>query len=502
MKRFTYTFLILAAGTLLFSGCKKFLNVTPIDNLSGNNYWQNQKDVEAFTAGIYNQFRENTLSSAYFATTGDLRCSPAIETAGLGRSYITKITNNDLRSLLLTDDYYGQIFNYAGITKWNNWYKMVQSANILYVQTDKVESLSAADRKKYRAEAVFLRNLAYFFMVRQFGDIPYYTKAYNQDPLPRMNMVQVLKNCIADMAAVKEDLPWTYDDPSIVGIRAMRGSAIVLMMHMNMWAAGFDEANKSIYYTDVDKLGAEIMANNNYALLDIRKTKEIFKGRTKESLFEVLRSLNYGEYSTGAYLYNTFTDMVLRYPHKPVPSITKSYIYYNSKFINKLYPSGTPDKRAEYWFDPLTLYSTDGKWELLKFVNIFAAEGEDVLPDDDLIVFRLADAILLRAEAQAELGDDGGARTTVNKIRARAEANPITESGKDLKDAIWYERCRELMGEGHYYYDLVRTKKVLDKEYCYHPISIEDFKAGAWAWPIDKSALQDNPYMQLNDFWK
>lgn len=503
MKRFFSAFLILLTGSLIFSGCKKFLNVTPIDNLSGNNYWQSKKDVESFTLGIYNQFRENTLSSAYFATTGDLRCSPAVMTPGLGRDYITYIATNDLRSLLKTpDDYYSQIFNYVGLTKWDGWYKMIQAANILYVKAGDVPSLSATEKKQYRAEAVFLRNLAYLFLVRQFGDVPYYTNAYNQVALPRMPMVQVLNNGIADMMAVKDDLPWTYDDPSQVGIRAMRGSADALLMHMNMWAAGFDDVNKTKYYTAVNTLGTEIMGNNSYGLLPLSRTKEIFKGRTKESLFEVLRSLNYGEYSTGNYEYNTFTDMVLHYPHKPVKSITKSYIYYNNKFITKLYPLNAPDKRTTAWFDPATLYSTDGTWELLKFVNIFAAEGEDVLPDDDLMVFRLSDAILLRAEAQAELGDDVGAKTTLNVVRARAEADPVTDIGKDLKDDIWYERARELMGEGHYYYDLVRTKKVLDKEYCYHPISVEDFKAGAWAWPLDKSALTNNPYVTLNNYWQ
>lgn len=503
MKRFIVAFLVLTTGSMFLSGCKKFLNVVPVDNLSGNNYWQNQKDVEAFTTGIYNQFRENTLSSAYFPTAGDLRCSPAIGTSGLGRNYITLIVYNQLNALIQTDDYFSEIFNYVGMTKWDNWYKMVQSANILYVQADKVEALTPSQSKQYRAEAVFLRNLAYFFMVRQFGDIPYYTKAYNQDPLPRMDMVKVLNNCIADMLAVKDDLPWTYEDPSIVGIRAMKGSAIALLMHMNMWAAGFETGDKTKYYKAVDELGNEIMSANKYELLPITRTKEIFKGRTKESLFEVLRSLNYGEYSNGNYLYNTFTDMVLHYPHKPVKSITKSYIYYDSKFINKLYPTGEPDKRGEYWFDPKTIYATDGSWELLKFVNIFAEEGEDVLPDDDLIVFRLPDAILLRAEAQAELGDDAGAMASANVVRKRAEADPFSGlSGKELKDAIWYERCRELMGEGHYYFDLVRTKKVMDREYCFHPISVENFKAGAWAWPIDKGALVNNPYMNLNDYWR
>jgi hypothetical protein len=499
MKRYIYAFICLLLSALAFTSCKKFLNVTPIDNLSGNNYWQNKKDVEAFTAGIYNQFRENTLSSAYFATTGDLRCSPAIETKDLGRGYISLIVSNNIRGLLQLNNGYSDLFRYKELTQWVGWYKMVQSANILYVQTDKVPVLTAAERKMYRAEAVFLRNLAYFFLIRQFGDVPYYTNAYNQEPLPRMPMVQVLQKGIADLMVVKDDLPWTYEDPSLLGIRAMRGSAAALLMHMNMWAAGFDEANKLAYYGETDKLGAEIMGNNSYELLPLARTKEIFQGRTKESLFEVLRSLNYNEYSVGGY--NTFSDMVLHYPHKPVKSITKSYIYYNAKFIERIYPLNGSDKRASFWFNPEDLYKTDGSWELLKFVNIFAAEGEDVLPDDNLLVFRLADAILLRAEAQAELGDETGARTSVNMVRDRAEADRITEGGKELKDAIWYERARELMGEGHYFYDLVRTKKVLDKEYCYQPISVEAFKAGAWAWPIDVSAVKDNPYMTLNAYW-
>ena len=45
--------LLIASFTLASTGCKKFLNVTPVDNLSGNNYWKSEGDVEAYTAGIY-----------------------------------------------------------------------------------------------------------------------------------------------------------------------------------------------------------------------------------------------------------------------------------------------------------------------------------------------------------------------------------------------------------------------------------------------------------------
>lgn len=502
MKRSIYIFLVLFTGSSLLSGCKKFLNVTPIDNLSGNNYWQNEKDVEAFTGGIYNKFRTATTSSSYFPAVGDMRCSPLIQTSGNGRSYITDLANNNMRGLMKNGWWVDSYFNFVNFTKWTVWYEMIQSANILYVQVDKVvdPSFSPAARKRYRAEAVFLRNLAYLFLVRQFGDVPYYTNAYNDKPLPRMKMVEVLNLGIADMMEYKDDLPWTYEDPSIVAIRAMRGGAIDLLMHMNMWAAGFDPANKTKYYTAVNTLGEEIMAQNNvsYELLPLERTKEIFKGRTKEGLFEVLQSLNYGERFD---ITAAFSDMVLRYPNKQPASNNKSYTYYDAEFLETLYPAGQPDKRKDYWFDEF-MYATDGKFQLLKFVNIFAQEGEDVNPDDNMIVFRLADAILLRAEAQAELGLDVDARNSVNLIRARAEASPITVGGDDLKDAIFYERNRELMGEGHAYFDLVRTKRVLRDKYCTHPIGVEDFNNGAWTWPIDKSALVNNPYMTLNDFWK
>ncbi len=502
MKKSIYIFLVLFAGSSVLSGCKKFLNVTPVDNLSGNNYWQNKKDVEAFTGGIYNKFRIATTSSAYFPAVGDMRCSPLIQTSGNGRSYISDLAGNNMRGLMKNGWWTGSYFNFVNFTKWNVWYEMIQSANILFVQVDKVPdpAFSAADKAKYRAEAVFLRNLAYLFLVRQFGDVPYYTNAYNEKPLPRMDMVEVLNRGLEDMGKYKNDLPWTYEDPSIVAIRAMRGGAIDLMMHMHMWAAGFDPANKTAHYTAVNALGDELMNqnNNSYELLPLERTKEIFKGRTREGLFEVLQSLNYGERFD---ITAAFSDMVLRYPNKQPASNSKSYTYYQSKYLDILYPAGKPDKRKDYWFDEF-MYATDGKFQLLKFVNIFAQEGEDVNPDDNMIVFRLADAILLRAEAQAELGLNADARTTVNIIRQRAGADPITESDEDLKDAIFYERNRELMGEGHAYFDLVRTKRVLRDKYCFHPIGVEDFNNGAWTWPIDQSAMNRNPYMTLNDFWR
>lgn len=499
MKHFKYILTLLCCSAALFSGCKKFLNVVPIDNLTGNNYWQNKKDVEAFTAGLYQQFRSKVASgdAGGFYLSFDVRNTPIVSSS----APLQMLANGDIRGLQ-KQGAWNSDYNFSNVTNWKAFYDIIQAANILIVQVEKIPSatFSDADRKRYRAEAVFMRNLAYFFMVRLYGDVPYYTEAYHTTAIPRTPMVEVLNKCIADMDAVKEDLPWSYGDQSILGIRATRGSALALMMHMNMWAAGFDIANAGTNYMQTKKLGEELMANPGiHELLPIEKSKEIFKGRTKEGLFEVLQNSNYGEFfSQRANLATVMTY----FPYRGTVTTLSNTAYYSIKYMNTLYPVGVgPDKRLTTWFDKP--YNGDGKFQFLKFVNVYGGEGVSVRNDDNIIVFRYSDAILLAAEANVNLDQDEEARRLVNLIRARAGALPITTSGSDLADDIYMERCRELMGEGHYYNDLVRTKRIMNVKFNLSRVmTVSEFIQGGWTWPIYQDALLNNPYMKLNDFWK
>ena len=498
MRKYTYI-LILASVMVTFAGCKKFLNIVPIDNLSGNNFWQTKTDVEGFTNGLYSTFRAKVGQGSGFSQIGDIRCAPL--GVGSGAPYLPLITTNNLRALSSNGDWPGY-FTFATNTRWKEFYNVVSAANILYAKVDDVPAaaLSDADRRQYKAEAVFMRNLSYFFMVRLFGDVPYYTKAFSEEKLPRTDMVTVLRNCIADMNAAKNDLPWTYPDPSKVGVRAMRGGAIALLMHMNMWAAGFDpiETNKTGYYDAVIALGKEIETSTDYKLLpyDNDQYKLIFKGRTKESLFEVYQNSNTGEKLSA---YSNIGFLLSHYPLIGTANTTASKAYYDKDWIGKAYSDGVPDIRKDIWFENRT--AGNGTFQFKKYANVYAS-GLNILNDDDIIIFRLSDAYLLAAEANANRNADAEAKRYLNMVRDRANAPSIASSGDALKDEIYYERVRELMGEGSYYYDLVRTKRVTDVKYCKSPISVADFNAGAWTWPIDASALVNNPNMTLNNFWR
>ncbi|MCA5005913.1 RagB/SusD family nutrient uptake outer membrane protein [Sphingobacterium bovistauri] len=516
MKRI-YIYLSIAT-TLLISSCgKDWLKVVPTDTMTGNNYWQTEEDIKMFIGGLYSNFRIATMNQSFFPSTGDLRAAPIIRNAGSNASYddfnwLDYIRDNNLDAIFSYYSnankrdwgYKNDFFGFHQIKNWKSFYKVIGAANIAQYELSKLEDgiISEQKKRQYIAEAVFMRNLSYFFLVRLFGDVAYYTDAYYSESLVRTPMLEVLQKVDADVAEHYKDLPWTQTNVTEVGNRPMRGSALALMMHVNMWLAGFSESNKTEYYTRTTVLGKELIEENTgaYDLLPLSRTKEIFKGRTKEGLFEITQNFNYGELF---HLSAMYADNFLRYPYKR-PEIVNSYLHYSSNFMLMMYPLGQPDNRKSVWFEEQNLYQPNGRFVFLKTLNVFRAEGEDTNPDDNFIVFRYADAILLRAEALAELG--GGANeqeaiSLVNRIRNRAGATPISAlTGENLKDFIWWERVRELLGEGHFYYDLVRTKKILSGSYCI-PISIDAFYKGAWTWPIDQSALNNNPYMTLNTYW-
>lgn len=511
---------IITGASLLIASCgKEFLTVRPIEDLTGNNYWQTKNDVDMFVQGLYGNFRNATMDHAFFPSTGDFRCAPIVRTSGSNgasafMNHLTFLKNNDLNGLFAqywattrlysgggVDAENSDYFGFKNIRNWSRFYQLIQKSNIAIYEINRLESgiVSDAEQKRFIAESVFLRNLSYFFLVRLFGDVPYYTEAYFSDAIGRSPMLTVLENIYQDMAAHYKDLPWTYEDPTIVGNKANRGGAIALMMHINMWLAGFSETNKTQFYQRVADLGRELVEENQgaYQLLSLEQTKQIFKGRTKEGLFEIVQNYNYNELF---HLSATYADYVLRAPYK-YATITRSYIHYESSFMKEMYPEDASDARKTFWFEDI--YATNGDFVCLKYTNVFADENnEDNNPDDNQIVFRYADAILLRAEALAELGQEDEARNMLNTVRSRANATLIESvSGEDLKDAIWWERVRELLGEGHFFYDLVRTRKVLNSDYTSATMSVSAFGQRAWTWPIDDEAFVNNPYMTPNSYW-
>jgi hypothetical protein len=443
-----------------------------------------------------------------FAVAGEVRggmlpSSPQ-KNDGNDRSFVDNVAKNDLLPVINTPagkDFWN-IFALSNLADWKPFYRVIQACNILQYEIGRrsIPDLSADAVKEYQAEASFMRAISYFMMVRLWGDVPYYTDAYHESPLPREKMVTVMNNCIADLSAALDILPWTFTDPAFRGARASKGAAIALLMEMNMWNAGFDKGNASNYYAATAKLGDDLIKSGAYQLLPIDQSFTIFKGRSMESLFDIVISSNYNE--TLSQKWNDLSELVVHYPYKrPANGHQYSFTYFRAEYLRRLYPSGVPDARTEMWFDS-QMFANDGTFLFLKYNSLYEQGNSDVNVDNNLIILRYAGAILLRAEALAELGQDDEAIRMMNIIRDRAKTTLYQGAGGlALKDAIFTERAKELMMEGHYYFDLVRTGRVMNQQWCYYPLTQSQFDNGAWTWPISTGALDNNPYMQLNNYW-
>lgn len=539
MKKLIICLLLIVSASQF--GCKKYLDITPIDKLTGNNFYQNAEDIEANITDMYGLLFDKYTQTAWAGATGEFRSGEVIPAAQAGdqnsvrmgtarlgghtrqapdpRGSTEKLTipTTTVNDRLLLDEglrldrsWNQNAYNYWQITRWNEFYRVIQSANILVSKLEEgIPALTEAQTKRYLGEAKFIRCFCYFTMVRLYGDVVYYTKAFQKDPLPRENMVSVVNKCIADMASNKSDLPLTFSDPSLKGVRATQGAAIGLMMNMYMWNAGFDIPNRVGYWEETAKLGEEIMNSNAFRLLPLTEWATVAKGRSDESLFELFRTLNYNQDLNNpfqqAYAYSPFGDAFIHFPYKQ-PEYTHRYSFnvFTEEYMRKLYPDAG-DGRLTVWF--VAPYDQNPEtFQLRKFaVNTFIDANRpdlDLNPDNTYLIMRYADAILLRAEALANLNRDGEAITVLNGLRTMRQASPFPGNGDGtLKDAIFIERAKELMGEGSRYFDLVRTRRVLSKLWTDNPLTSDKFSRGAWTWPIDQSALTNNPYMTLNNYW-
>jgi len=136
----------------------------------------------------------------------------------------------------------------------------------------------------------------------------------------------------------------------------------------------------------------------------------------------------------------------------------------STEALTTLFDEG--DSRALFWKDKRTQETTqwsdyNSGWAVTKYTNMKSdgTPGSDnVFPDTDFPMYRLADAYLMYAEAVLR-GGQGGSRDQalfyVNELRKRAGVTTIGDPGLTLS-FILDERARELYWEGHRRSDLIR----------------------------------------------
>lgn len=450
MKKILFTIVLFS----VFSCSQDILDKEPVSSFSAQGFYKTTSDAQAGVYGIYDAVQSTfRLNFAYW---------------GEGRADAVN-TNHSGDPLVLQQNTLSKTINSA---RWNSIYETISRANYAIKYIPLVSDGEFGLQLVGQARA--LRALSYFYAVRIWGDVPLITEPYESGEqdlfVERTNKEEVLDQIVADLQFAAENTRDSYGGGKD-RILITKGSANALLTKVYMLRNEYENAIES-----ADK----VLNNSLYSLMSISDWSRIFTtGYTNESIFEV----GYDETQTNSLrvLYALGSD---------------SDYFPSDKFRNS-FEDGDLRKNLIY----------DTSEEQPRKIWKFFGEGFDDESADpssnNIVLIRLADIILLKAEALNKLGETEKALELLNVIRERAGLPELDEAEAtamygDVESAILHERLIELSFEGHRWFDLVRTGRAIDVMQPINGLNDE----GNLVWPIHEDALNRNPNLEQNSFYQ
>ncbi len=410
---------LLATASLALSSCEKFLDVQPKEYVSDNVTIVDEATAKTAVRGIYNQLASNGYYGYSFQTIGFFS-GDNIEYTG-SQTVNKQLTNHDVKADLgVLGTSWSAIYN--TINRANNVIAKVPGLSLTGTFTDSV-------RNGLLGEAYFLRALGYFDLARTWGGVQLVleptTSAGGKSTLPRSSVQETYAQVLADLLQAETLLPETVNR-----IRATRKTVWALRaryhLYQKEWAKAEEYASKLI--GDVQ----------NYQLL--QPYSAFFANNalaTKESVFELYYSTTFTNNQASQWLPTTKGGVGWIKPTSKTVALLNDPAVGGNR--NSLLLAVTANN-LESWFGNL-------------YYRIASNGGTD-----PAYLIRIAELILIRAEARAQLGNLAGATIDLDLIRKRAGLQPTTATTQEeLLAAIEAENQVEFALENHRWYDLLRT---------------------------------------------
>jgi starch-binding outer membrane protein, SusD/RagB family len=489
--------------SLVFAAsCKKFLDKEPKNTMTDLNFWKTEAEANSAVSGVYSLLRTaiNYPEGIGHYAWGDLPAdefAPAQTLGGGDYTAISQINWSISISSTAATDASRMMYR---MRRWDNFYRVIDQANrvLKFVPDIPLSSYTSSNpasvQQKFLGEAYFLRAFTYFYISRIWGDVPQVLETL-PDPtlgqqLPRTPANVILDQAVKDLEAAIPKLPWTVSATD-KAVRATRGAAYALLAHIYAWRGDYEKAAPA---TD------SVIMKGGYAYVPRANFTSIFKGQSSEGIFEISQNKTNEGYATGIGTRTSKAPYLLSNTGNSNMPLDVNTLY------SRFYTDTVNDLRVKKGFaflgttDPITIKYSDNS-----FVTYTGTNNTSPVVLHNIVVFRLADIKLLRAEALAATGNMGGARTILNEVRLLAGLGASTATDANLFEAIIDERGRELFLEGHRFYDLVRlAKKTGILKFASGSITritTSEFQQGKYIWPIDPSMIIATPLLTQTPYW-
>lgn len=439
-----YKLLILAL--LLTTRCSELLEPEPIDLLTDDTVLNEPKDVPNVEIGLYSAFR-NIIPNAVIA--GDCTADMLLFN-GTFNQY------RELGTKQITSA------NASALSLWGSIYNTVYIANFILERLPDVPGVPASQRDQVLATAHFLRGYAYFVALYSFGGVPLVTETAidaNRN-IPRASESDLLAFILDDYNAAIGKLPAQPANAGFAGTYALDAAFAKYYLYLGNWAKAEQHASS-------------IIGSNQYSLESNFATL-VDEDFTDEAIFEMGYTLADDPGTSATGLNNIFVGR-----REMIPS---------NEVVVALASIESGERFSSIRFKADLLKGNDNGWSVAKY----GTADED---NNNVVVFRLGEIYLIRAEARAQQGKVTEARADIDLLRGRAKAPllPAVNQSQMLQ-IIETERRYELAFEGHRWYDLVRTGRAKAVMSSFST----NWKDTYEVWPIPQREIQNNPSLVGN----
>jgi tetratricopeptide (TPR) repeat protein len=456
---YNYKSIILTAAVVLsLSSCKK--NFEPSTAIDENSALTNAADIETATIGTYAVLR----NPAYVRSSHFLMEYPGDEIAQ-GQNSSDDLSRAYRYNHITTS---GHATNF-----WVQSYFVVGAANKIIAA---IPDNSTADLRQLKGENLFLRAMMHFNLVRVFGRP--YTQNNGDNPgvpilkedLTEDQKLTIGRSKVSEVYAfVLEDLLKAADFMTTPKANPFASKQVANALLARVYLYMGDN-NKAIEYAD------KVIGSGTYSLLQSGELGNYFRmapegnsetifcirhTKTEDQDFSAIGSMYYSGDANG----------------NPAGQAQSGWgeIYASKKYYDFL--TTNPSDLRQIFLSP---YKVNGVLQYntrltpntpMYYINKYNLQ-EGIINLSSPVYLRLAEMYLIRAEANAKLGNHQLALDDVNIIRQRAGLSSVLHTtasialaGKTSLDVVLEERWLELAFEGHRSYDLFRNGRSMVRNY-------------------------------------
>ena len=465
-----YIYIITIA--LVFSQCSD-LEEVPTQGLSPEGYFKSAADIEAMIYGAYGLMA----SSNYYGNGLSTPLQMMSDMIGLGFDYSNYSHFNSF--IHESTNTYPE-----GI--WNTSYQIIATTNSAIDGVDIIQNvITQEEGNELKAEALFVRALIYYHLVRLFGEVPYISSVDFGDPtsITKQSVNEVYTNIIEDLEFAYDHLPMKH----LGGLRSRpsKGAAATMLASVYMTRENWTEAYNYSKWVIDNATELEYGLENDF--------QDLWRADMISGLNEYIFFVDFlGDQRGGGNPITLENDQTLGAfnsvdggiaPHNGWSMLVPSELVYTT-WDPADYRRAVSIDAERILSDGILHDYVDFKIprphaaKFNRFPGITRGNTAGWRSDMDYVVFRYAEVLLIAAEAANELGDTPEAVGYLNQVRERARnggtinfsgnsyttfapsASPADVSTSvsqgEFRDIVLEERRIELAFEFKRWYDIVR----------------------------------------------